>query len=201
MSPSKAVPVHGRKLMTKKERYRSRVLCMAEDYGIPSPNVNVDLTDGQDPKITISDHPEQVLATDEAIKHFLDSCRKQFNEILMEEDDPPHKAATHDDGKPPLAWVPPEGLRAVAKVRYAGYLKYKDYNDYRKGMEVSRNASCAMRHIMAFMDGEDLDPESKEPHLAHACCRLMFILQNQKDGTAIDDRYVKPNVFDFGKYI
>lgn len=100
-------------------------------------------------------------------------------------------ALTYDDGKPPLANLPPEGIRAVAMVQAYGHRKYRDYNNYRKGMEVSRNLSCAMRHIMAYMDGEDLDPESMESHLAHAACRCMFVIQNLKDGVAVDDRYRK----------
>lgn len=101
-------------------------------------------------------------------------------------------ALTYDDGKPPLANLPPEGMRAVARVQAYGHLKYGQYHNYRKGLEISRNASCAMRHIMAVMDGEDLDPESGEHHFAHAACRLMFVLQNIRDGTMIDDRYKRP---------
>jgi hypothetical protein len=43
------------------------------------------------------------------------------------------------------------------------------------------------------MDGESKDPESGESHLAHAATRLMFVLQNEHDGTVIDDRYKKPS--------
>lgn len=56
-------------------------------------------------------------------------------------------------------------------------------------MEITRNASCAMRHIADFIDGNDIDQESNLNHLAHAACRLLFILENLEDGTAIDDRY------------
>jgi hypothetical protein len=101
------------------------------------------------------------------------------------------KAKTDDGNKPPLAMLPPEGIRAVARVQAYGHRKYGDFHNFRKGMEVSRNCSCAIRHIIAFMDGEDLDPESKENHLAHAACRLMFALQNIKDGKHLDDRYKK----------
>lgn len=58
-------------------------------------------------------------------------------------------------------------------------------------MEISRNLSCAMRHISEYMDGNDLDTESGRSHLAHALCRLAFVIQNVADGTAIDDRYRK----------
>jgi hypothetical protein len=99
------------------------------------------------------------------------------------------KAKTYDVGKPPLAWLPPDGIRAVARVQAYGHLKYKDFNNYRNGMEVSRNLSCAVRHIFEYMDGKDLDHESGQPHLGHACCRIMFVLQNIADGVEIDDRF------------
>lgn len=102
------------------------------------------------------------------------------------------KAKTYDDGKPPLANLPPAGIAAVAQVQAYGHRKYKDFNNYRKGMEASRQASCAMRHIMAYMNGEDKDSESGESHLAHAACRLLFMLQNLEDKVLIDDRYKKP---------
>lgn len=102
-----------------------------------------------------------------------------------------NKAKTFDDGKAPLSMVPWAGVRSMALVQAYGHKKYGDYNNYRKGMEISRNLSCAIRHISAFMDGEDLDPESKESHLGHAMCRLAFVLQNLADGVAIDDRYKK----------
>lgn len=105
---------------------------------------------------------------------------------------PAEKAQTYDDGKPPLANLPPAGIAAVARVQAYGHRKYKDFNNYRRGMEVSRQLSCAMRHIMAYMDGESLDPESGETHLAHAACRLLFVIQNERDGVLIDDRYKRP---------
>jgi hypothetical protein len=101
------------------------------------------------------------------------------------------KAATYDDGKLPLAWLPWDAVRAMNEVQQYGHQKYKDFNNYRKGMEVSRNLSCALRHISEYLDGIDLDYESGKNHLAHAMCRVAFVLQNIHDGTAIDDRYKK----------
>lgn len=101
------------------------------------------------------------------------------------------KAKTYDGGKPPLANIPLSGLNEVAMVQEYGHRKYGDFYNYKKGMEISRNLSCAMRHIMAYMDGEDMDKESGRNHLGHAACRLFFVLENLKDGTAIDDRFKK----------
>ena len=99
------------------------------------------------------------------------------------------KAKTDDADKVPLAWLPWAAIVAVSRVQLFGHKKYLDFNNYRKGMEVTRNASCALRHIVKYLTGQTTDPESGEHHLAHAICRLAFILQNEADGTAIDDRY------------
>lgn len=76
-------------------------------------------------------------------------------------------------------------------VQAYGAAKYGTTHNYRKGMEISRNLSCSLRHIYDYLDGVDFDRESGRNHLAHAACRLMFVLQNIHDGTAIDDRYKK----------
>jgi hypothetical protein len=100
----------------------------------------------------------------------------------------PSKALTHDEGKPPLAYLPWSALDEVAMVQAYGHQKYGDFHNYRKGMEVGRNLSCAIRHIRAYMEGEDNDPESGRNHLAHAATRLLFTLQNIADNKQIDDR-------------
>ena len=82
-------------------------------------------------------------------------------------------------------------MREVAKVQLYGQQKYGEFNNYRKGMEVSRNLSCAIRHIADYLDGNDNDSESGHSHLAHATCRLLFVLENLADGVAIEDRYTK----------
>lgn len=99
------------------------------------------------------------------------------------------KAETYDSGKAPLAWVPWAAVKEMSMVQAYGHQKYKDFNNYRKGMEVSRNLSCALRHIEEYMSGKDADDESKLNPLAHAMCRIAFVLQNISDGVAIDDRY------------
>jgi dATP/dGTP diphosphohydrolase len=112
--------------------------------------------------------------------------------IKIKEMDEAAKAKTYDEGKAPLAYLPWEGVKEVALVQAYGHAKYKDFNNFRKGMEIGRNLSCAIRHIAAYQEGQDLDLESGRNHLAHAACRLLFVLQNLHDGVAIDDRYKKP---------
>ena len=66
--------------------------------------------------------------------------------------------------------------------------KYHAHN-WRDGFAWSRPLAAAMRHIMAFNDGEDKDPESGLSHLAHAACCIMFLLEFEKTHPELDDRY------------
>jgi hypothetical protein len=102
------------------------------------------------------------------------------------------KAQTYDEGKPPLAQLPWAAVTELSKVQAYGHKKYGDFNNYRKGMEVSRNLSCALRHISEYMEGSNADAESGLNPLAHAMCRIAFVLQNIHDGVALDDRWKKP---------
>lgn len=104
------------------------------------------------------------------------------------------KAATYDDGKAPLAWIPWAAVTDMAQVQAYGHHKYGSYLNYKKGMEVSRNLSCALRHIRDYMQGHDKDHESGLNPLAHAMARLAFVLENIHDGTLIDDRHDGPKL-------
>lgn len=105
------------------------------------------------------------------------------------------KARTYDEGKLPLAQIPWAAIDALAEVQAYGHKKYGDFNNYRKGMEVTRNLSCALRHIRDYLTGHDVDAESGFSPLAHAFCRIAFVLQNVKDRVAIDDRFKLPQPF------
>lgn len=101
--------------------------------------------------------------------------------------------ATKHDGsfmeKPPMHLVPQAALIQVAKVYGFGASKYKAHN-WRKGMDHSRLASAALRHIAAYLDGEDLDEESGLRHLSHATCTLLMLIESQIKGYGKDDRHV-----------
>jgi hypothetical protein len=100
----------------------------------------------------------------------------------------------HDQGKAPISLVPAVAILGMAKVFAFGAKKYGRHN-FRKGMDHSRVLDAAGRHILAIMNGEDTDPESGEPHWAHAlCCLAMYAFYaTAKVGT--DDRY-KPETGD-----
>lgn len=117
-----------------------------------------------------------------------DKLHDQMGEVGIDSIAGQAKASTHDEGKPPLADLPWKALRQVAQVMAYGGRKY-DKDNWRKGLEVRRNCSCAIRHIADYLDGQNNDPESFANPLAHAVCRLLFILETTESGTSIDDRY------------
>lgn len=97
----------------------------------------------------------------------------------------------HDGGKPPMSLLSREALEQTAAVLEFGKNKYAAHN-WRKGFDWSRPLSAAMRHLMAFNDGEDKDPESGLSHLAHCLCDVMFVLEFEKTHPELDDRW-KPS--------
>lgn len=97
----------------------------------------------------------------------------------------------HDQGKPRMELLPSKPLVGVAEVLTFGANKYAAHN-WRGGLDYSRLIGAAYRHLSAFNDGEDLDPESGLSHVDHALCCLMFLSEQVKAKTGTDDRYSKP---------
>jgi hypothetical protein len=98
-------------------------------------------------------------------------------------------------GKLPMHLVPTSLVRNVAAVLGKGAEKYAPRN-WEKGMELSIPYACAMRHLLAWMDGEDNDPESGLPHLAHVATNAAFILEYQQQiaaGSLPTSRDDRPN--------
>jgi Domain of unknown function (DUF5664) len=97
-------------------------------------------------------------------------------------------AVKYDGDKPPMHLLSNEALVQIAKVMQFGAQKYAAHN-WRKGFDWSRSLAAALRHINAFNDGEDTDPESGLSHMAHAACNLMFLIEFEKTHKHLDDRY------------
>lgn len=93
-----------------------------------------------------------------------------------------------DGEKTRLDLLPFRAVRVVGDVLTFGAKKYKD-NNWRGGMKWGRLMGAALRHIFAFMCGEDKDPESGIHHLGHASCDLLFVLEYFITGTGEDDRF------------
>ena len=96
-----------------------------------------------------------------------------------------HKA---DSGKPPCELLSPDAMLGTAAVLAFGAKKYAP-NNWRKGLAWMRIAAAIMRHLFAFMKGEDLDPETGLPHVDHIGCETMFLQELYRTRKDLDDRY------------
>lgn len=98
------------------------------------------------------------------------------------------KAMKYDDEKVRMELLPPVSLERIAEVFTYGAVKYDDWN-WANSMKASRLYGALMRHMNAWYQGENLDPESGLPHLAHAGCCIMMLLDSMElHGSVVDDR-------------
>jgi hypothetical protein len=82
----------------------------------------------------------------------------------------------YDDGKRNWMLVPWKALEEVVKVMELGARKYGRFNWQELEEPQRRYGEAAMRHLVAWMKGEKMDPESGLPHLAHLGCNALFLL-------------------------
>lgn len=86
-----------------------------------------------------------------------------------------------------FALLPPGALWKIAEVFGFGAAKYADRN-WEAGYPWSWSYDALQRHLNAFWDGEELDPESGLPHLAHAGFHILALLTYTRTNRAKDDR-------------
>ena len=101
-------------------------------------------------------------------------------------------AVKADVGKPPLSMLPANALVAVAAVLDFGANKYGRDN-WRQGFSYSRLVDAMLRHIYAFQEGEDCDPETGLNHIAHAACCALFLLHYIENAVGVDPGDDRPN--------
>lgn len=97
-------------------------------------------------------------------------------------------AAKFDGEKPPLELLSSIALFATARILAFGAKKYRAHN-WRGGFAWSRLIGAILRHALAFASGEDLDPESGEPHVDHLACMVMFLQEHYRTRKDLDDRW------------
>jgi hypothetical protein len=99
------------------------------------------------------------------------------------------KAIKNDivDNKIRMELLPPTSLKRIAQVFTYGAKKYASWN-YTKGLEYSRLYGALQRHMTAWYEGEERDPETGFSHLDHAGCCIMMLIEMQQYKPAMDDR-------------
>lgn len=99
----------------------------------------------------------------------------------------PGQGIKHDAGKPKFDLIPFDLMDGEQRVWEKGAKKYAP-NNWRKGMPITQPLNAAMRHLTAFMTGQDLDPETQESHLDHLICCIRMAQNTMKYYPKLDDR-------------
>lgn len=101
------------------------------------------------------------------------------------------KGKKFDQGKPRLSLIPKEAIWAAARGFTYGEKKYGTHN-FREGIKYSRLSDATMRHLTAWLEGEELDPESGNSHLDHALASLSMLTFMSVHKPDMDDRWIDP---------
>lgn len=98
-------------------------------------------------------------------------------------------AQRYNEGKPELSYILtfPNALRGFARVCMYGAGKY-DRGNYLKGAPLSQYMDCALRHLTAWNEGEEKDPESECDHLAHFLWNALCLYEMAQTQPERDDR-------------
>jgi len=94
--------------------------------------------------------------------------------------------------KAPLGLVPPYAMEQTAWVHKFGAERYGPWNWRETGVCASTYVNAILRHLNAWRDGEDLDPESGITHLAHIACSANILMDAEYCGKLQDDRNKRP---------
>jgi len=94
--------------------------------------------------------------------------------------------------KTPLGLIPPSAMEEIAWVHSLGSSKYGKFNWRMTGVCASTYVHAILRHLNAWRNGEDTDPESGRSHIAHVACCCNILLDAAACGTLDDDRDKMP---------
>jgi hypothetical protein len=90
--------------------------------------------------------------------------------------------------KVPISGMPVPVLLESGLVKLHGDLKYGRYNWRDAGVRGSVYYDACFRHLAAWWEGEDLDPDSGIHHLSHAITGLAVLRDAMMQDNWIDDR-------------
>jgi len=120
-------------------------------------------------------------------------AKRQGKYAIYSKEDKAMSGDKHDKQKLRMDLIPILPLWGLAKILTLG-AKIYGYRNWEHGFEYSRLYGAALRHLTAWWNGEDLDPESGEHHLLHCLCNIVFLAEYELRPAAFkkfDDRPYK----------
>lgn len=90
--------------------------------------------------------------------------------------------------KAPLSCVPMNVVAELGVAMLEGASKYGRHNWREAGVRSSVYFDAAMRHLIAWWEGEDTDPDSGLPHVIKAMATLTVLRDADYAGMLTDDR-------------
>lgn len=103
---------------------------------------------------------------------------------------PPNPKQRYGDMKRRVDLVPPALTLGAARAFAEGARKYGAFNWRVRAVEAMTYVGATLRHMQAYLDGENIDPESQDGklHLEGAAACIGILLDCTYAGTLIDNR-------------
>lgn len=90
--------------------------------------------------------------------------------------------------KVPLSTVSAPVLGELGLAMMEGALKYGRHNYRVSGVRASVYYDAALRHLLDFYEGQDIDPASGLPHIVKVMACMAVLRDSQIQGNWVDDR-------------
>jgi len=100
----------------------------------------------------------------------------------------PKYVQAQKDGKIRMECLATSVLASEARVLAHGADKYGARNWRKDEILASTYEGAMMRHLFAWINGEDLDPDSGEPHLSHLRACAAVVMDADMFNKLVDDR-------------
>jgi hypothetical protein len=113
------------------------------------------------------------------------------DEVLVTTD-PLNPKDAAGQAKPSISDTPLGPLFEISRVLSHGAVKYGRFNWRDTSIRASVYFNAIFRHLSAWFDGQDIDPDSGEHHLAHVGANVFVCLDAIARGKFIDDRGCPP---------
>lgn len=138
-------------------------------------------------RIVIVGEGDNTFVRDKAWEIWRDTVPEPDTAVIPETP-PTNPKRIHGIRKPSPQYIPPIAIIEEAVVMALGAEKYGAFNWQSSKVDATTYYSAAMRHLMSWFAGEDVDRESGASHLAHVRACMGILIDAAATGQLVDDR-------------